>query len=102
MFATSEFFLCAIRVRARAGRACSWTSPGGSIGKVFPAVFAGHVVDVVEHELVVRAAESIREQAAELADLVCETPFRRQLGTLRDGRARHWSRPPVDAITQRL
>ena len=60
-----------------------------SIREVFPAVFAGHVVDVVEHELVVRAAQSLREQAPELTDRLHEDRSRWLLGSLYEGCVRH-------------
>ena len=64
--------------------------PGNlSIGEVFAAVLAGHVVDLVEHELVVRAAESIQQQAAELTELLRQHRLRRLFESLCEGRVRH-------------
>ena len=47
-----------------------------SAGEVFPAVIAMDVVDVVEHQLVVRAAQLLRQQAPEPADLRRQSGFR--------------------------
>ena len=60
-----------------------------SIGEVFPAVLARHVVDVIEHELVVGAAEPSREQAPELTELLRKHRLRRLFEILYEGRVRH-------------
>ena len=56
-----------------------------SAGEVFPALSAVHVVDLIEHELIVLAAQLLREQALELADLRVKSGFRGRLSRLFDG-----------------
>src|SRR5678816_945409 len=63
--------------------------PGNlSICEVFAAVLAGHVVDLVDHELVVRAAESVWLLAAEWSELLRQYRLRRLFVSLCVGRVR--------------